>query len=142
MEAMDVTLFSGATHGTEAEFGRQAEAFGAQEVNYSFEGHVNARIRGLHALSREELITGDMSLTYVSKLLNRNFTFGKSTRHAAVEGMRYSGVGIATSLLNYLVYSGLLVFVPELRPVFALTIGSAVATIFSYTGYAKLVFGR
>ena len=78
----------------------------------------------------------------VTWLLNRNFTFGKSTRHAAVEGMRYGGVGIATSMLNYLVYSGLLVFVPELRPVFALTIGSAVATIFSYTGYAKLVFGR
>jgi putative flippase GtrA/glycosyltransferase involved in cell wall biosynthesis len=78
----------------------------------------------------------------VTWLLNRNFTFGKSTRHAAVEGMRYSGVGIATSLLNYLVYSGLLVFIPDLRPVIALTIGSAVATIFSYTGYAKLVFGR
>lgn len=78
----------------------------------------------------------------VTWLLNRNFTFGKSSSHAAVEGMRYGGVGIATSLLNYLVYSGLLVFVPDLRPVFALTIGSAVATIFSYTGYAKLVFGR
>ena len=32
----------------------------------------------------------------VTWLLNRNFTFGKSTRHAAVEGMRYGGVGIAT----------------------------------------------
>ncbi|MEM6463413.1 MAG: GtrA family protein [Pseudomonadota bacterium] len=82
------------------------------------------------------------SALQVTWLLNRNFTFGKSERHAAVEGMRYSGVGIATSLLNYLVYSGLLVFVPDIRPVFALTIGSAVATIFSYTGYAKLVFGR
>lgn len=78
----------------------------------------------------------------VAWLLNRNFTFGKSTRHAAVEGIRYSSVGIATSLLNYLVYSGLIVFVPDLRPVFALTIGSAIATVFSYTGYAKLVFGR
>ncbi|MBW8638223.1 GtrA family protein [Hoeflea sp. WL0058] len=78
----------------------------------------------------------------VTWLLNRRFTFEKSHRHAAVEGMRYSGVGIASSLLNYLVYSCLLVFVPTLPPVAALTLGSASATIFSYTGYAKLVFGR
>ncbi len=79
---------------------------------------------------------------HVTWLLNRNFTFGKSNRHAAVEGMRYGGVGIATSILNYLVYSGLLVFFTSLPPVVALTVSSATATIFSYTGYAKLVFGR
>ncbi len=78
----------------------------------------------------------------VTWLLNRTFTFGKSNRSAAVEGMRYGGVGIAANLLNYLVYSGLLIFVPELPPVVALTIGSATGTVFSYTGYAKLVFGR
>jgi len=78
----------------------------------------------------------------VTWLLNRNFTFGKSTRHAAVEGMRYGGVGIASAILNYLVYSGLLVFITSLPPIVALTIGSATATVFSYTGYAKLVFGR
>ncbi len=74
-------------------------------------------------------------------LLNRNFTFGKSERHAAVEGMRYGGVGIASAVLNYLVYSGLLLFVTSM-PIVALTVGSATATVFSYTGYAKLVFGR
>ena len=78
----------------------------------------------------------------VTWLLNRNFTFGKSTRHAAVEGMRYSGVGIASAVLNYLVYSGLLVFIESIPPIVALTIGSATGTVFSYTGYAKLVFGR
>ncbi len=78
----------------------------------------------------------------VTWALNRRFTFEKSSRHAAVENMRYSGVGIATSLFNYLIYSGLIVFVPSIPPVAALTIGSACATVFSYTGYAKLVFGR
>ena len=78
----------------------------------------------------------------VTWLLNRNFTFEKSTRNAAVEGMRYGGVGIASNILNYLVYSGLLVFVPEIRPIAALILGSATGTVFAYTGYAKLVFGR
>ncbi|MDF1777182.1 MAG: GtrA family protein [Rhizobiaceae bacterium] len=78
----------------------------------------------------------------VTWLLNRNFTFEKSTRSTAVEGMRYGGVGIASNILNYLVYSGLLVFLPEIRPIVALTLGSATATVFAYTGYAKLVFGR
>jgi len=74
MNPAEMTLFSGATNGAEAEFGRLAEAYGIQEINYSFEGHNNVRSRGLHELSREELIKGDVSLTYVSKLLNRNFT--------------------------------------------------------------------
>lgn len=74
MHPADATLFSGATDGAEAEFGRQAEAYGVQEVNFSFEGHRNARARGLHELSREELSKGDVSLQYVSRLLHRNYT--------------------------------------------------------------------
>jgi hypothetical protein len=66
-------LYSGATKGTEEEFGRVAEAYGIQEVHFSFEGHPNARTRGLHELSSEELMKGDVSLTYVSRLLNRNY---------------------------------------------------------------------
>jgi hypothetical protein len=74
MNAADMTLFSGGTRGAEEEFGRWAEHHGIQEVNFSFEGHANARTRGLHELSREELIKGDVSLHYVSRLLNRNYT--------------------------------------------------------------------
>jgi hypothetical protein len=74
MKPEQMTLFSGASRGAEAEFGRWAEHFGIQEVNYSFEGHANERTRGLHELSREELIKGDVSLHYVSRLLSRNYT--------------------------------------------------------------------
>ena len=74
MKPDEMTLFSGATHGAEAEFGRWAEHYGIEEVNYSFDGHAHERTRGLHALSREELIKGDVSLHYVSRLLNRNYT--------------------------------------------------------------------
>lgn len=74
MKPEEMTLFSGASRGAEAEFGRLAEQYGIQEVNFSFEGHTNERTRGLHELSREELVTGDVSLHYVSRLLNRNYT--------------------------------------------------------------------
>lgn len=74
MKASDLTLFSGATRGAEVEFGIQAEAHGVEEINFSFESHNNERARGLRVLSREELIKGDVSLQYVSRLLNRNYT--------------------------------------------------------------------
>jgi len=74
MKAEEMTLYCGATRGAEAEFGRWAEPLGIQAVNYSFAGHTNERTRGLHVLSLEELITGDVSLQYVSRLLSRNYT--------------------------------------------------------------------
>ena len=72
--ASEFTLFSGGAQGAEAEFGKQAESFGVQEVNYSFESHKIERSRGLRMLTQEELTRKDVSLTYVSKLLDRNFS--------------------------------------------------------------------
>jgi putative flippase GtrA len=74
-------------------------------------------------------------------LINRTFTFGASTRHVAVEGARYGSVGIASALVNYAVYSGLLIAWSGLSPYVALFFGSAVATLFSYLGYSRFVFG-
>ena len=70
----DCTLFSGGAAGTEAFFGIQAEMFGIQEVNYSFEGHQTERTRGLRVLTNDELALKDVSLSYVSKLLKREYT--------------------------------------------------------------------
>ena len=67
-------LFSGGAGGAENEFGRLAEKFGLQEVNFSFEGHAIERSRGLRVLTIEELVRKDVSLDYVSRLLNRKFT--------------------------------------------------------------------
>ncbi|MCL5966759.1 MAG: hypothetical protein M1550_06100 [Deltaproteobacteria bacterium] len=67
-------LYSGGAQGAEAEFGARAEAHGIEEVNFTFEGHKIARARGVRFLSREELLKGDVSLAYVSKLLNRTFS--------------------------------------------------------------------
>jgi len=73
MNAEQMTLYSGASKGAEAEFGLWAEAYGIQEVNFSFPGHPNARQRGLHELTPDELLRGDVNLTYVSRLLSRNY---------------------------------------------------------------------
>ena len=74
MPTSEYTLFSGGAQGTEAEFGRLAEQYGIQEVTYTFEGHKIERTRGLRVLTPEELMRKDVSLSYVSKLLNRTFT--------------------------------------------------------------------
>lgn len=75
-------------------------------------------------------------------MLNRHITFGPSGRTLIVEGVRYSGVGMATSLVNYGVYSALLLTFPGIEPLTALILASGVAMVFSYLGYSQLVFDR
>lgn len=67
-------LYSGGAKGAEQEFGRLAEQYGLEEVNYSFEGHQLERTRGLRNLTEEELSLKDVSLTYVSRLMNRKYS--------------------------------------------------------------------
>ncbi|MCY0093066.1 GtrA family protein [Hoeflea ulvae] len=73
--------------------------------------------------------------------INRTFTFGASHRKVAVEGARYGSVGIASALLNYAVYSASLLSLPGISPYLALILGSGSATVFSYLGYSRFVFG-
>lgn len=67
------TLFSGGATGAEAAFGEAAEAFGIKEVNFSFEGHSQARTTGRHVLDARELAAGDVSLVYVAHRLHRHW---------------------------------------------------------------------
>jgi hypothetical protein len=73
MKAEDCVLFSGAASGAEAAFGEAAERRGIEEVNFTFEGHKDARQRGIRVLTHQELDQGDVSLAYVSKLMNRSY---------------------------------------------------------------------
>jgi len=66
-------LYSGAAQGAEAAFGEAAERHGVQEVNFTFEGHSDARTRGIRVLTTAELRHGDVSLSYVSRLMNRRY---------------------------------------------------------------------
>jgi len=68
------TLYSGAHRGAEAEFGRQAERWGLQEVNFSFEGHALERTRGVRVLGPGELDKGDVSMEIVSTRMGRTYS--------------------------------------------------------------------
>src|SRR6266513_5041714 len=73
-------LFSGGAAGAEAEFGACAERHGIEEVNFTFEGHNEVRRRGVRVLNHEELQNGDVSLEYVSRLMNRRFSDAPTIR--------------------------------------------------------------
>ena len=69
----DCILFSGAAQGAEGAFGAAAERHGIEEVNFTFDGHSDARARGIRVLTHAELKSGDVSLAYVSRLMHREF---------------------------------------------------------------------
>ena len=66
-------LFSGGLRGAEAEFGRCAEKWGIQEVNFSFKGHKMDRVKDVQVLSEKELKQGDISMEIVSKRMHRTY---------------------------------------------------------------------
>lgn len=80
MQPADVILFSGGAPGAEACFGVSAERHGIEEVNFTFDGHRIERRRGIRMLNHEELLTGDVSLEYVSRLMHRRYTEGPKLR--------------------------------------------------------------
>ena len=80
MKPNDCILFSGGAPGAEAHFGACAERHGVEEVNFTFEGHKIDRHRGVRVLNHEELLSGDVSLAYVSRLMNRRYTEGPTLR--------------------------------------------------------------
>ncbi|TFH40648.1 MAG: hypothetical protein E4G96_07105 [Chrysiogenales bacterium] len=73
-ELSDFTMYSGGHKGTEAEFGKQAERYGINEVNFSFEGHKMEHDRGVRVLGQKELEKGNVSMEIVSLRLGRNFS--------------------------------------------------------------------
>ena len=80
MKPSDCILFSGGAPGAEAHFGACAERHGVEEVNFTFDGHKIERHRGVRVLNHEELLTGDVSLQYVSRLMHRRYTEGPTLR--------------------------------------------------------------
>lgn len=73
MTPAECILFSGGARGAEAAFGACAEGAGVEEVNFTFEGHQIDRQRGVRVLNHEELLAGDVSLDYVSRLMHRRY---------------------------------------------------------------------
>lgn len=80
LRAAECTLYSGGANGSEAAFGEIGEKWGVQEVNFTFDGHKQARSVGRYMLSPRELAAGDVSLVYVSRRLNRAYSEGTLIR--------------------------------------------------------------
>ena len=80
MNASECILFSGGAPGAEAQFGECAERHGVEEVNFTFDGHRTDSHRGIRVLIHEELLAGDVSLEYVSRLLRRRYVEGPTLR--------------------------------------------------------------
>src|SRR5258708_29593200 len=80
MNKADGSLSGGGAPGAEAELGAGAERHGIEEVNFTFEGHTEARRRGIRVLNHEELQAGDVSLEYVSKLMHRRYSDSPTLR--------------------------------------------------------------
>ena len=80
MKPSECTLFSGGARGAESHFGQCAERHGVKEVNFTFDGHDHERERGVRVLNDEELLAGDVSLEYVSRLMHRRYTEGPTIR--------------------------------------------------------------
>jgi len=73
MKPKDCVLFSGAATGAETAFGAASERHAVAEVNFTFEGHKDTRTRGIRVLTRPELSEGDVSLSYVSRMMHREY---------------------------------------------------------------------
>jgi hypothetical protein len=69
-----ITLYSGGHKGAEAEFGKLAETWNINEINFSYEGHIAERTNGLKVLNAEELKKGDISMEIVSMRMKRNYS--------------------------------------------------------------------
>jgi hypothetical protein len=76
----ECSLYSGGVKGAEQCFGDCAQAWGLNEMNFTFEGHQQANSRGRYLLSPRELQAGDVSLLYVSKRLKRTYSEGSLIR--------------------------------------------------------------
>ena len=76
MNSKNYVLYSGGAQGSESEFGKLAEKFGVQEVNFTFDKHKLFRSRGVRVLTSDELLKGDVSLAYLSRLMNRKYNTG------------------------------------------------------------------
>ena len=89
-------------------------------------------------LARVAAIAAAMLFTF---WLNRTFTFGRSAHSLGAEGARYGSVGLSAALLNYAVYSAIVIACPGLWPVFAAALASLAAMVWSFLGYSRFVFG-
>jgi putative flippase GtrA len=78
----------------------------------------------------------------VSWLINRRITFAAVEGASLHEFARFAAVSWTAAALNYVIFAGLIVFLPGLHPVLAIAIASLFAMALSYAGMRFRVFNR
>ncbi|MEQ1669775.1 MAG: GtrA family protein [Hyphomicrobium sp.] len=73
---------------------------------------------------------------------HRRLTFAVKTSATLAEFVKFLGVAITASLVNYAIYAGILLLRPGTEPVLALLAATAVAMGVTYTGLRLAVFRR
>ncbi len=73
MSNTEYSLYSGGLKGAEEAFGKCAEKYGINEINFSFEGHKCARDKNITLLSEDELKKGNISMEIVSARMGRRY---------------------------------------------------------------------
>jgi putative flippase GtrA len=74
----------------------------------------------------------------VTWLANRRYAFSVKTKRSLAELLRYMLVAVSMALLNYAIYFQLVV--NGVWPALAVTIATAVQTVFSFLGYRHFAF--
>lgn len=96
-----------------------------------------------HALGLDPYTARILSIAlaiFTTWRLNRSVTFGRSDSGQVSEGARYYTVAIVTALVNFGIYSAILLLWTNAWPVAAAVVATAVTMFMSYFGYSRLVF--
>lgn len=80
--------------------------------------------------------------TIVAYFAHRRLTFKVAEAPTLAQFAKFASVGAGVSVLNYLIYAGLLLAFATITPLLALAIASAIAMVASYLGYRYGVFQK
>jgi len=72
--------------------------------------------------------------------LNRALTFGASRTSQTSEGARYFVIASFAAVLNFCIYTTLLVTISGFPPALAIVVAVGMTTIVSYLGYSRFAF--
>jgi putative flippase GtrA len=73
-------------------------------------------------------------------LMHRTFTFAVTTPPSVAEFLRYAGVAWTAAAVNYAIFVVVVLTFPEVEPLIALVIASAVAMFVAYLGMRFAAF--
>lgn len=74
MSNNEYSFYSGGLKGAEEAFGKNAEKYGINEINFSFEGHTCSRDKNITVLTEEALKQGNISMEIVSGRMGRRYS--------------------------------------------------------------------